>query len=91
MLMINTTSSRKFAKLYESEELGQILITRKYEDKYIISVTYNYYGLDITIKIEFPDDEQGEDNSSEIFTNMTEGIAERIVNKSIAAMEEENI
>lgn len=69
-----------FAKIHESEEHGQILITNEYEpdsEKYIVRIWFN--TINLLCKVGYSS--EMEETAAELFKKMTLEESEHIINK----------
>ena len=64
--------SCKFAELFETEEYGQILVTKEYEDCPQISFRISRYNMNASVTVDFDNDDVGEAKRDEAFDNMTQ-------------------
>lgn len=82
---------KKFAKLFETEKFGQILIQRQRDDDQEIAITFDP-GVECigyaTFKIGFPDTEQGEAAADAAFEKIGEAGAIAMVEEQSKAIQE---
>ena len=79
----------KFAKLYENEEIGQILIELNSDDKNkpVVIIKFIPEGLGVcAVSAGFPDSDTGWNKADEFFNSLSEDEAAKFVKNALTQM-----
>lgn len=82
---------KKFAKLFETEQFGQILVQRQRNEDQDIAITFDPEVKHIqwaTFRIGFPDTEQGETAADAAFEKIDEAMVVAMVSEQANAVKE---